>query len=295
MTKPTIAVVLTTLALAASATTLAQRETRERHVFVSVTDHTNAPVSGLTPADFAIKEDNIAREVLRVEPATEPMQIVLLVDDSEAISNTMLDLRAGLKSFVHDILAASPDTQMSLMTFGERPVKRTPFTSTPSILEEGFGHVFGQTGSGAYFMDGIKDACKALKAQAASRPVIVAFVDEGGPEFSPEPKEVTEDIVRDNGVSFWAVVDETRSPGTTFEDQNRTYVLADATKKSGGVRATSVSRMGLNAAFKDTATRITHEYRVTYSRPESLIPPQRLDVKLKRDGLQLAAPSWLSK
>jgi hypothetical protein len=295
MTKPTLAVVLTTLALAASATTLAQRETRERHVFVSVTDHNNAPVSGLTTADFAVREDNVAREVLRVDPATDPMQIVLLIDDSEAITPVVQDLRLALKSFARDVVGASQDSQMSLITFGERPTKRTPFTSTLSILENGFGHIFGTTGSGAYFMDGIKDACKALKAQDATRPVIVAFVDEGGPEFSAGPKEITEDLVKESGASFWAVVDETRAPGSTFEDQNRTYVIADSTTKSGGLRDTILGRMALDATFKRLAARLTHEYRVTYSRPESLIPPQRLDVKLKRDGLKALAPSWLAK
>ena len=38
----------------------AQRATVERHVFVRVTDAKSQPVSGLTPADFSIREDNLA-------------------------------------------------------------------------------------------------------------------------------------------------------------------------------------------------------------------------------------------
>ena len=38
-------------------------------------DETGAPVPDLGPSDFVVREDNVAREVLSVAPATEPMQI----------------------------------------------------------------------------------------------------------------------------------------------------------------------------------------------------------------------------
>ncbi len=59
-------------------------DTRTRDVYVSVVDNKGVAVKGLTAADFAIREDDISREVLRAVPATEPLDIVLLVDDSQA-------------------------------------------------------------------------------------------------------------------------------------------------------------------------------------------------------------------
>ena len=48
-------------------------------MYVSVLNDAGAPVADLGPADFVIREDNAAREVLKVVPAEEPMQIAVLV------------------------------------------------------------------------------------------------------------------------------------------------------------------------------------------------------------------------
>src|SRR6266513_3762806 len=56
----------------------------ERSMFVSVVDQAGAPVPNLGPSDFLVREDNLSREVLRVVPATDPMQIAILIDNSTA-------------------------------------------------------------------------------------------------------------------------------------------------------------------------------------------------------------------
>ena len=66
----------------------AQRATREQHVLVSVLDKDGNPVPDLAAGDFIVRENDMAREVLRVEPASAPMQIMMLVDTS---ANTQID------------------------------------------------------------------------------------------------------------------------------------------------------------------------------------------------------------
>ena len=66
------------LALAALAWTpsvLAQ--TLRMGLYVSVVDHGGSPVSDIGPADLAVREDNVSREILRVDPATDPMQVAI--------------------------------------------------------------------------------------------------------------------------------------------------------------------------------------------------------------------------
>ena len=67
-----------TVGLVGQGTVWAQGE--ERSMVVSVLDSSGAPVEGLAPTDFVIAEDGTEREVLRVEPATTPMQLAVLVD-----------------------------------------------------------------------------------------------------------------------------------------------------------------------------------------------------------------------
>jgi hypothetical protein len=39
------------------------------------------------------------------------------------------------------------------------------------------------------------------------------------------------------------------------------------------------------------ARELTSQYRVVYARPDSLIPPEQLDVRVQRPGLTVRAPT----
>src|SRR5688572_10777912 len=71
--------------LAGSAATAQQKApaSRTAQIYVGVVDGKGAAVPGLTARDFAVREDGAAREVLRAEPATESLDIMLIVDDSQ--------------------------------------------------------------------------------------------------------------------------------------------------------------------------------------------------------------------
>ena len=75
----------------------------ERSMYVSVVDQTGAPVPDLGPSDFIVREDNASREVLRVGPATDPMQVAILVDNSTAAGPEVSNIRRALPAFV-DVL-----------------------------------------------------------------------------------------------------------------------------------------------------------------------------------------------
>ena len=72
----------------------------QRSLYVSVVNDAGAPVPDLGPADFIVREDNVAREVLHVAPADEPMHIALLVDNSTASRDNISHFRTALPPFV---------------------------------------------------------------------------------------------------------------------------------------------------------------------------------------------------
>ena len=128
------------LALALTATTLAhavgtaQTSARERGMYVSVLDGEGAAVTGLGPADFVVREDGAQREVVRAEPAAAPMQIAILIDTSEATNNAMQDIRPAVRSFVERMHERN---EIALITFGDSSDDPGGVHSRPGPSHEG--------------------------------------------------------------------------------------------------------------------------------------------------------------
>src|ERR1044072_1110290 len=93
------AVLICTSISATSQTPAAQRERRERRILVSVATNSDAPVTDMQATDFVVRENDVAREVLRVSPAPPPSHVYLLVDDSQATQALTQYLRTTVTGF----------------------------------------------------------------------------------------------------------------------------------------------------------------------------------------------------
>jgi hypothetical protein len=224
------------------------------------------------------------------------MQVAVLVDTSAAAADALQDVRGGVQSFVRALLAKSPESQISIMSFGERPKTDAEFSSDVAAVDKGIGRLFPVNDAGAYYMEAITEAVKNFKKREVVRPVIVAFVVEAGPEFSSETPEQVTDALKSIGATLWTIsLQGTRDQGMDQERRNRARVLAESTERSGGGRETILSPMAIKKTFEVIAERLTSQFVVTYARPESLIPPERLEITSKRDGLRILAPRWTGK
>src|SRR5579862_7887557 len=97
-----------TLAVAAfSWTPRLLAQTLRMGLYVSVVDQHGAPVPNIGPADLTVREDNVSREILRVDPATDPMQVAILIDNSQAARSIIPDVRRALPPLVDALLAPS--------------------------------------------------------------------------------------------------------------------------------------------------------------------------------------------
>jgi len=277
--------------------TAAQRESRQREVFVSVTDKNGAPIRDLGPADFTVTEDNVAREVLKAAPSTTPMQIALLIDNSDAVERLIPDLRKAAARFADLVLQSSPNSEIMLMTFGERPVTEVPFTTSSIALLRGAGTLLSRSGSGSYMLQAVPDACKALTKHGATRPVIVVFSSEEGPEFADNRHARVIEALKAANATLWTMSYQSATGPTvrfqnTDEGRERMDVLNTVANDSGGDNKVVLNLAGIEPAFASVAAMLLAEYDVTYSRPAALIPPQRMTVTVKRPGVRLLAPHW---
>jgi hypothetical protein len=256
-------------------------------MYVSVVNEQGAPVSDLGPSDFIVREDRVEREVLRAGPATDPIHVAVLVDNSAAARDGISDLRKALHDFIN-VMMMQPDltgkNEMALTTLADRPTIVTDYTTNAAELHKGVDRIFSQPGSGTLLLEGIIEICKGIKARETKRPVIVAVTTEGL-EFSERYHDLVLEPLKSSGASFHALVVGPMSRGTSDAERERGIVLDEGTSLTGGRRENVLTSMSLPAKLKELATELTHQYLVTYAHPESLIPPERITVASKRPGL----------
>jgi len=281
MTHCKVAVAVAVLTVA-PATAQGQRETRTHDIYVSVVDSSGKPIAGLTVKDFVVREDGVAREVLKVGPATDPLTISLLIDDSQASNPAINDIRNGLNAFIERL---SDKAEIALATYGERPTSLVDYTTSAEALKKGVTRIFARPGSGAYLLDAIIEVSKGLQKREAKRPTIVVLMMEDGPEFSNRHYEPVLEEVKKSGAALHVLA--VGSPSASREDEirNRNMVIAEGTKRTGGRRDQLLAVSAIPERFKQVADELTSQYVVSYARPEALIPPERLEVTVTRPGL----------
>lgn len=258
-------------------------QARERTLFVSVVDDKDVPVDTVNAADLTVREDGIAREILRVVPATEPLQVAVLVDNSTAAQPEIANLRKALAAFVG---AFRPEDEVSLVTIADRPTLLVDATTNRAELQKGVNRIFAQQSSGMYFLDAVVEVSKGFAKRGAGRPVIVAITTEGT-EFSNGNWDQVLEALASGGAALHAFV--LTNPGgsdiTSTEARNRAIVLDRGTRESGGVRSDLLTSLALDDALAKKANELTHQVKVVYARPPALIPPQRVTVESTRPGL----------
>jgi Ca-activated chloride channel family protein len=265
---------------------LAFAQATERTVYASVVDKNNAPVTGLSASEFIVREDDVAREVLRVSPASEPMHIAVLVDTSQAIEEHMLDVRTALRAFFKQM---GGKHDMALIGFGERPTVLSDYTRDPARLEKSIGSVFARSGSGTYIMDAIVETADGFRKRKTARPHIIVYAARG-PEFSERYHQSVIDALRESGATLHTLM--LNRPGAamgTREEQELAKTVADGTKISGGRRDDLLTPMALTDSLRSLGNELENQYQVIYARPARLVPPKTVDVTVKGPSLTVRA------
>jgi hypothetical protein len=274
-------VLLGLAAFAASARLAAQAQ--QRAVYVSALDKSGTPVAELAPSDVIVREDDVTREVLQIAPATEPMQIAIMVDNSQAAEPYIRDYREALPAFINALTAdmkAGSKHEIALVALGERPTILSDYTVEPERVLKAGQRLFSASGSATYFLDGIIEVSQGITRRSARRPVMVAIITEG-PDHSNRHYRQVLDPLRTAGAALHIIALGT--PRNLSED--RSMVLDEGPKRSGGSFSTLLVGTALPNRLKQLANELTHQFRVTYARPNRLIPPDRITVTSKRPDL----------
>ena len=270
---------------------------RTNTVFVSVTEETGAPVTDLTAEDFTVKEDGKDREIVRVNTASEPLQVMIIVDDN----GTGL-FRSGLVQFVQSLQGRAEIAVSTVYGQTHRLVDYTPRVDT---VVEAIVTLSARpsTPDGGQLLEGIFQASKDQQKRGGTRPVIVALTV-GGEEHSTVPAHQVLDQLAQSRTTLYVIqvassvlrptVPITQSRQLLGENLNLSEVLGEGPKQTGGWRDEIVAATGIVGGLRRLSTELKSQYAVAYARPPKSRSTERLNVGVKRRGVTLRAPTKVS-
>jgi VWFA-related protein len=260
----------------------AQADKRERTLFVSAVNQSGQPVEGLGPEAFVVTEDGARREVLRVSRATEPMDVAVLVDNSTAAAEEITFLRSSLSKFVQRM---APGNHVALITLADRPTIQVDYTDDATRLKDGAGRLFSTPQSGMTLLDAIIETVNGLQKREALRAVIVPVLTDGVEFTNHYHRDVIASLAKARVALHMVTIGQFYHKDEDQGTRERSFLLDAGPRESGGQRISLLSPHGLDQALDKLAKELLSQYKVVYSRPESLIPPEKVSVSAGRPGL----------
>lgn len=264
----------------------ASGQTRPQTLLVTAVEKPDGePVAALTAGDVVVREDGVAREILKVTPATGPVRIILIIDNSQAATRAIQDMRLALTRFVETF--AGPH-EISVVGVADRPTVFSPPTTNKAQLTRAVERVFAQPGSGAYLLEAILEQARALGKRDTGAAAIIAVTSQGA-EFSDRPPQTVMEALGTSGAALHVIElqDTQQAPPLNQGVRDRNVVLDRGTSETGGVRELLLANLSLSDALLKVGRIATTQFEVVYGRPDSLIPPRRVVVSSARPALEL--------
>ena len=259
-------------------------QARERVLYVNAwDDKTHAPVTGLATRDVAVTEDGRSREVLRVDPATSPMPVAILVDNTQDSRAHVSDIRRALTSFVKAVDGLGP---VAIIGVADRPTILRDYTTNPAQLADGIGKIFPMADSGATLLDAIVEVSQGLRKRSEDRAAIVILTTENTEFSTRHYTDVLQELARGGAQLHVVVLNTPKGVQNNDEARNRSQVFDRGPQESGGTRADVLASQAFEGKMLELAAILKAQYRVVYARPESLIPPDRIRVEATKAGVK---------
>ncbi len=160
-----------------------------------VNQRSGAPVGGLRPADFTVSDSGFVRRVESVEPASGPVDVMLLLDTS-LLGPTVQPIGESL------IGQLQPKEQMAVVAFHSAADLIQDFTSSRELLSRAISSV--KYGNSPRVLDALYAAIDGgFQATTYRRVLILLTAGVEGPSRMSE-REIVK-LARRNGVSIFPV------------------------------------------------------------------------------------------
>jgi VWFA-related protein len=263
-------------------------------VNASVTDRHGRAIGGMNAFDFAVFEDGAERKVVNVTPATEPFNLVLLLDVSGSVEERLDFIRKAGRDFLN---TASPQDRISIIGFRDDIQVISDFTTDRSLLAKRLDDI--EAGGATALFDSLAyvltDVLKPLRGERTA--IVVLSDGDDNKSFIPFPALL--EALTESGALVYplyvpsGLIPESSVPQPTVTgDPLRTRYLtitsraAEEGRKlatySGGVFYPIKKLEDMQKAYDDVVIQLRTSYTITYASPAT--SHRRLRVRVNRDG-----------
>jgi hypothetical protein len=244
------------VALALCIATSGVRAQQQISLYASVADATGKPLATLEPTDLRVMEGGVEAKVVKVEPASFPVKVQLLLDNGIGLGGQNIQ---SLKDGVKGLIEALPENlEVTIVTTAPQPRFLVRPTTDKAMMIEGLSRLAPDSGAGR-FVESMNEATQRIEKDKSDHiPVIISQATSSG-----------DANVRDRDVK--QIFDRVQKRPTTVH-----VILLNSTAGSatGGANQTQV---GLAVT------------QATRGRYESIAVPTRLATLLPEIGKQVAA------
>ena len=265
-------------------------------VNASVTDRNGRAIPGMRDADFSVYEDGSERKVVNVTPATEPFNLVLLLDVSGSVEERIDFIRKAARDFLN---TASPQDRISIISFHDDIKIISDFTTDRGLLSKKLDELDAGGATAMYDALGYT-LVETLKPLRGDRTAVVIMSDgDDNKSFVPFPA-ILEATIESGALIYPLYVPSGLIPESSVPmpsitvDPLRTKYLTITTRAaeegeklaqaSGGVFY-QIRRMDdLQKAYDDIVAQMRTAYTITYNSNANSSGHPRVRVHANREG-----------
>lgn len=265
-------------------------------VNASVTDRNGRAIPGMRDADFSVYEDGSERKIVNVSPASEPFNLVLLLDVSGSVEERIDFIRKAARDFLR---TASPQDRISIISFHDDIKIISDFTTNRVLLSKKLDELDAGGATALYDALGYT-LVETLKPLRGERTAVVIMSDgDDNKSFVPFPA-ILEATIESGALVYplyvpSGLIPETSVPQPSITiDPMRTKYLTITTRAaeegaklaqaSGGIFY-SIKRLDdLQKAYDDIVAQMRTAYTITYNSNGNSSAHRRVRVRANRDG-----------
>jgi len=263
-------------------------------VNASVTDRNGRAISGMNTGDFAVYEDGAERKITNVSPATEPFNLVLLLDVSGSVEERIDFIRKAARDFLS---TASPQDRISIISFRDDIQVISDFTTDRVLLSRKLDDI--EAGGATALFDSLAyvltDTLKPLRGERTA--IVILSDGDDNKSFIPFPAVL--EALSESGALVYplyvpsGLIPESSVPKPTITvDPLRTRYLTITTRAaeeglklataSGGVFYSIRKLEDLRKAYDDVMAELRTAYTITYA--SNATNHHRIRVRVNRNG-----------